>query len=59
MKKFNIGLFGGETIGNVVLCNAVTGECTDYKIEDAGAKLLFETQLTLYPDKRINDSGQC
>ena len=34
VKKFNIGLFGGETIGNVVLCNAVTGECTDYKIED-------------------------
>ena len=34
VKKFNIGLFGGETIGNVVLCNAVTGECTDYKVED-------------------------
>ncbi len=34
VKKFNIGLFGGETIGNVVLCNAVTGECSDYKIKD-------------------------
>ena len=34
VKKFNIGLFGGETIGNVVICNAVTGECTDYKLED-------------------------
>lgn len=34
VKKFNIGLFGGQTIGNVVLCNAVTGECTDYDIED-------------------------
>lgn len=34
VKKFNIGLFGGETIGNVVLCNAITGECTDYNIED-------------------------
>lgn len=34
VKKFNIGLFGGETIGNVVLCNAITGECADYKIED-------------------------
>ncbi|MCI8485357.1 MAG: CvpA family protein [Lachnospiraceae bacterium] len=34
VKKFNVGLFGGETIGNVVICNAVTGECTDYKIED-------------------------
>ena len=34
VKKFNIGLFGGETIGNVVICNAVTGECRDYKLED-------------------------
>lgn len=35
VKKFNIGLFGGETIGRVVLCNAITGETTDYSIEDA------------------------
>ena len=34
VKKFNIGLFGGQTIGRVVLCNAQTGETTDYKIED-------------------------
>lgn len=34
VKKFNIGLFGGQTVGNVVLCNAVTGECTDYPVED-------------------------
>ena len=34
VKKFNIGFFGGQTIGRVVLCNAVTGECKDYKIED-------------------------
>lgn len=34
VKKFNIGLFGGQTIGNVVLCNAITGECVDYKVED-------------------------
>lgn len=34
VKKFNIGLFGGQTIGRVVLCNAVTGECEDYKVED-------------------------
>ena len=34
VKKFNIGLFGGQTVGNVVLCNAVTGECTDYKIDE-------------------------
>ncbi|MCB7520690.1 CvpA family protein [[Clostridium] hylemonae] len=34
VKKFNIGLFGGETVGKVVLCNAVTGETEEYKIED-------------------------
>ena len=35
VKKFNIGLFGGETVGKVVLCNAVTGETTTYDVEDA------------------------
>lgn len=34
VKKYNIGLFGGQTIGRVVLCNAVTGECVNYKVED-------------------------
>lgn len=34
VKKFNIGLFGGETIGRVVLCNATNGECTDYRINE-------------------------
>lgn len=34
VKKFNIGLFGGQTISRAVLCNAVTGECIDYAIED-------------------------
>ena len=34
VKKFNIGLFGGETVGRVVLVNAVTRECTDYAVED-------------------------
>jgi len=33
VKKFNIGLFGGQTVGNVVLCNAITGECIDYPID--------------------------
>lgn len=33
VKKFNIGLFGGQTVGRVVLCNAITGECTDYAVE--------------------------
>lgn len=35
VKQYNIGLFGGVTIGRVVLCNAITGETTDYDIEDA------------------------
>lgn len=34
VKKYTIGLFGGETIGRVVLCNAVTGACEDYSVED-------------------------
>ena len=34
VKKYTIGLFGGQVIGRVVLCNAVTGECEDYKVED-------------------------
>lgn len=34
VKKYNIGLFGGVTIGRVVLCNAVTGEMQDYPIEE-------------------------
>lgn len=34
VKKFNIGLFGGETVGKVVLCNAITGETKTYKIEN-------------------------
>lgn len=34
VKKYNIGLFGGQTIGRVVICNAVTGECTDYAVEE-------------------------
>lgn len=34
VKKFNIGLFGGVTVGRVVLCNAITGETVDYAIEE-------------------------
>ena len=34
VKDFTIGLFGGQTIGRVVLCNAVTGECQSMKVED-------------------------
>lgn len=34
VKKFNIGLFGGQTVGRVVLCNAQTGECVDYAVDE-------------------------
>ena len=34
VKKYNIGLFGGQTVGRVVLCNAITGEMTDYDVKD-------------------------
>lgn len=34
VKKFNIGLFGGQTVGRVVLCNAITGDCIDYAVGD-------------------------
>ena len=32
IKKFNVGLFGGETVDSVVICNAVNGECTKYDV---------------------------
>ena len=34
VKQFNVGLFGGQTIGKVVLCNAVTGETVSYDMKD-------------------------
>ncbi|MCI8635793.1 MAG: CvpA family protein [Eubacterium sp.] len=34
VKKFNIGLFGGQTVGKAILCNAITGECEEYDVED-------------------------
>ena len=34
VKDYTIGLFGGETISNVVIVNAITGECTDYRVGD-------------------------
>ena len=34
VRKYNIGLFGGVTVGRVVLCNAITGETEDYAIDD-------------------------
>ena len=34
VRKYTIGLFGGETVDRVVLCNASTGECTELAVED-------------------------
>lgn len=34
VRKYTIGLFGGETIDRIVMCNASTGECTEVAIED-------------------------
>lgn len=34
VKKYNIGLFGGVTVGRVVLCNAITGELQDYAVDE-------------------------
>lgn len=37
IKVKTIGLFGGKTIAGVVMCDAVTGECTRMNIEDVPA----------------------
>ena len=34
VKKYTIGLFGGQTIGRAVIVNAVTGELKDYAVEN-------------------------
>lgn len=34
VKNFTIGLFGGQTISKVILCDATSGECFEYDIED-------------------------
>lgn len=34
VKDYTIGLFGGQTIGRVVIVNAVTGELNDYAVAD-------------------------
>ena len=34
VRKYTIGLFGGETVSRVVLCNASTGECTELAVEE-------------------------
>ena len=34
VRQYTIGLFGGETISRVVLCNASTGECQELSVEE-------------------------
>lgn len=34
VKDFTIGLFGGQSVSNVVLVNAITGETADYKTSE-------------------------
>jgi len=34
VKDYSIGLFGGQTIGRLVIVNAVTGELKDYAVKD-------------------------
>lgn len=34
VKKFSIGLFGGQVIGKVVICNAQDGSCTSYDVDE-------------------------
>ena len=34
VRKYTIGLFGGETISRVVMCDACTGECTELSVEE-------------------------
>ena len=53
VKKYTIGLFGGQTIGRVVLCNAQTGECQDLAVEEVpqwGDKVYSAELLTRFYD---------
>lgn len=34
VREYTIGLFGGETISRVVLCNASTGECQELGVDE-------------------------
>lgn len=34
VKSYTIGLFGGETVGRVVLVNAITGDLSNYKVSE-------------------------
>lgn len=34
VRQYTIGLFGGETVNRVVMCDAVTGECTELSVDE-------------------------
>ena len=34
VRQYTTGLFGGETINRVILCNASSGECIEYDVAD-------------------------
>lgn len=34
VRQYTIGLFGGETVSRVVLCNACTGECRELTLDE-------------------------
>lgn len=49
VKKFTIGLFGGQTIGRVVTVNAITGELAEYSIEEVPSWIdkVFSAELLI------------
>ncbi len=49
VKTYRIGLFGGEDIGKAVLCNAITGECTVYDIDEVPSWIdrVFSAELLI------------
>lgn len=57
VREYTIGLFGGETISRVVLCNASTGECTEVAVGDVPQWVdrVFPAELLL---RQYNWSGR-
>lgn len=47
VKQYQIGLFGGQTIGRVVICNAVTGVTWDYPVAECPSWVdcVYRTEL--------------
>lgn len=49
VKKFHVGLFGGVTVGSVVVCNAVTGDCVKYDVDEVPTWIdkVYQAELLL------------